>query len=43
MNKKNKENKNEFLFGKKNYGIMLIGIAVIVIGKILATHKGYLF
>tara|TARA_R110001583_G_scaffold83631_2_gene220676 strand:+ start:1131 stop:1376 length:246 start_codon:yes stop_codon:yes gene_type:complete len=40
MNKKNKENKSEFLFGKKNYSIMLIGIAVIVLGFILMAGGG---
>jgi len=40
MNKKKEENKREFLFGKKNYTIMLIGIAVIVLGFILMAGGG---
>ena len=40
MKKKNKENKSEFLFEKKNYSIMLIGIAVIVLGFILMAGGG---
>jgi hypothetical protein len=34
------ENKSEFLFGKKNYMLMLIGIAVIVLGFILMAGGG---
>lgn len=34
------ENKREFLFGKKNYMLMLIGIAVIVLGFILMAGGG---
>jgi len=32
--------KKEFLFGKRNYTIMLIGIAIIVIGFILMAGGG---
>jgi len=34
------KNKKEFLFGKKNYIIMLVGIAVILIGFVLMTGGG---
>jgi len=34
------KNKSEFLFGKKNYTIMLLGIAVIVLGFILMAGGG---
>lgn len=38
---KGKENKNkEFLFGKKNYKIMLVGLAVIGLGFILMAGGG---
>lgn len=37
---KNKNNKPEFLFNKKNYTIMLIGIAVIALGFILMSGGG---
>ena len=40
MKEKNKGNKSEFLFGKKNYSIMLVGIAVIVLGFILMAGGG---
>lgn len=40
MKEKNKENKSEFLFGKKNYSIMLIGLAFIVLGFILMAGGG---
>ena len=40
MNKKREENKSEFLFGKKNYTIMLIGIAIIALGFILMAGGG---
>ncbi|MFA5296902.1 MAG: DUF3098 domain-containing protein [Lutibacter sp.] len=40
MRKKNKEVKNEFLFGKKNYMLMLIGIAFIGLGFILMAGGG---
>jgi len=33
-------NKEEFLFGKKNYAIMLIGLAVIALGFILMSGGG---
>lgn len=36
----NKDNKPEFLFGKKNYMLMLIGIAVIALGFILMAGGG---
>ncbi|MCF6180457.1 DUF3098 domain-containing protein [Lutibacter sp.] len=32
--------KNQFLFGKKNYIIMLIGIAIIALGFILMSGGG---
>lgn len=37
---KNKEKKEEFLFKKKNYTIMLIGLAVIALGFILMAGGG---
>ncbi|WP_372793132.1 DUF3098 domain-containing protein [Lutibacter sp.] len=40
MEEKNKKSKSEFLFGKKNYMLMLIGIAVIVLGFILMAGGG---
>ncbi len=40
MNKKKQENKSEFLFGKKNYTIMLIGLAFIAVGFILMAGGG---
>ena len=40
MSKKNKEIKSEFLFGKKNYMFMLIGIAFIALGFILMAGGG---
>mgnify|MGYP002640651016 FL=1 len=40
MNKKKEESKREFLFGKKNYMLMLIGIAVIAVGFILMAGGG---
>ena len=36
----NKETKQEFLFGKRNYTIMLIGLAVIALGFILMLGFG---
>ncbi len=40
MKKGKNSNKPEFLFGKKNYQIMLIGIAVIALGFILMSGGG---
>lgn len=40
MNQKNKEIKSEFLFGKRNYAIMLIGLAFIGLGFILMAGGG---
>jgi hypothetical protein len=40
MNNKEKKNSEEFLFGKKNYTIMLIGLAVIALGFILMSGGG---
>jgi hypothetical protein len=40
MNKKKEENKSKFLFGKKNYVFMLIGIAFISLGFILMAGGG---
>jgi hypothetical protein len=37
---KNQEHKQEFLFDKVNYKILLIGIAVIVLGFILMSGGG---
>ena len=38
--KNNSENKQEFLFDKVNYKILLIGIAVIALGFILMSGGG---
>jgi hypothetical protein len=38
--KNNSENKQEFLFEKVNYNILLIGIAVIALGFILMSGGG---
>ena len=40
MNKKKEETKSKFLFGKKNYVLMLIGIAFISLGFILMAGGG---
>ena len=40
MNKKKEEKTSRFLFGKKNYVLMLIGIAVIALGFILMAGGG---
>jgi hypothetical protein len=40
MNKKKEKHKSEFLFGKKNYIIMLVGIAFIALGFILMAGGG---
>ncbi len=40
MNKKKKENTSKFLFGKKNYILMLIGVAFIALGFILMAGGG---
>lgn len=40
MKQKNKEIKSEFLFGKKNYVVMLIGLAFIGLGFILMAGGG---
>lgn len=40
MNQKNKEIKGQFLFGKNNYAIMLIGLAFIALGFILMAGGG---
>jgi len=37
---KKEEQKSEFLFGKKNYNIMLVGIAIISLGFILMAGGG---
>jgi len=37
---KKQEQKSEFLFGKKNYIIMLVGIAIISLGFILMAGGG---
>ncbi|SED20521.1 Protein of unknown function [Tenacibaculum sp. MAR_2009_124] len=38
--KNNKETESSFLFGKRNYIIMLIGLAVIALGFILMAGGG---
>jgi len=40
MNKKKAQSTNTFLFGKKNYILMLIGVAVIALGFILMAGGG---
>lgn len=40
MKQKKEENKSKFLFGKKNYTIMLIGLAVIGLGFVLMAGGG---
>ncbi|MDD3722748.1 MAG: DUF3098 domain-containing protein [Lutibacter sp.] len=40
MKQKNKEIESKFLFGKKNYVIMLIGLAFIGLGFILMAGGG---
>ena len=40
MNKKKRENKGTFLFGKKNYIIMLIGLVFIAVGFALMAGGG---
>jgi len=40
MNKETNTNKNEFLFEKVNYKILLIGLAVITLGFILMSGGG---
>ena len=40
MKKNNEQIKSEFLFGKKNYAIMLIGLAFIGLGFILMAGGG---
>ncbi len=40
MKEKNQQNKSEFLFGRKNYLIMLIGLAFIAVGFILMSGGG---
>ena len=40
MNKKKEQPKSEFLFGKKNYIIMLVGAVVIALGFILMAGGG---
>ncbi len=40
MNKKKEENRSKFLFGKKNYVLMLVGVAVIALGFILMAGGG---
>ncbi|GFZ82309.1 hypothetical protein GCM10011531_10930 [Aquaticitalea lipolytica] len=38
--KRKEDSKNEFIFGKKNYKFMLIGLAFIAIGFILMAGGG---
>ena len=40
MTKKSDKSQQEFLFGKKNYIIMFIGIAIIALGFILMSGGG---
>jgi len=40
MNKKKEQTKGTFLFGKRNYTIMLIGLAFIALGFILMAGGG---
>lgn len=40
MKDKSQQNKEEFLFGKKNYLIMLIGLVFIAVGFILMSGGG---
>jgi hypothetical protein len=40
MKEKNKNKKSEFLFGKKNYLLMLIGVIVIALGFVLMAGGG---
>lgn len=40
MNKSEKEQKPTFLFSKKNYRIMIIGLVVIAVGFILMSGGG---
>ena len=40
MKKNNEQIKSDFLFGKKNYSIMLIGLAFIGLGFILMAGGG---
>ena len=40
MKEKNTENKQQFIFGKKNYNFMLIGLAFIIIGFVLMAGGG---
>ena len=37
---KDNKNKSEFLFGKRNYTIMLIGLVIITLGFILMSGGG---
>ena len=38
--KKNKKNSEDFIFGKKNYQVMLIGIIFIIVGFVLMSGGG---
>ena len=38
--KKNKKKSEDFIFGKKNYQVMLIGIIFIIVGFILMSGGG---
>ena len=40
MNKKKREDKGTFLFGKKNYTIMIIGLVFIAVGFALMAGGG---
>jgi len=40
MTKQKEKSKGEFLFGKRNYSIMLVGLVIIAIGFILMAGGG---
>ncbi len=40
MTKQEEKSKGEFLFGKRNYSIMLIGLIIIAVGFILMAGGG---
>lgn len=40
MNKKKEKNKSEFLFGRKNYILMLVGLGFIALGFVLMAGGG---
>ena len=40
MAKKNQKQEGEFLFGRKNYKIMIVGIIIILLGFVLMSGGG---